>query len=68
MIPGYNHNVKYKDRVFQGTVDSPPDMFGSRKLHPLQSLLQKNGITGNPENLEIEVLGNIYENQGLEVN
>lgn len=58
--------VRYKDRTFEGLVESPPDMFGSRKLHPLQSLLEKNGIKGNPENLEIEVLGNVYESQNLE--
>ncbi len=57
--------IQYKDRVFEGTVESPPDMFGSKKLHPLQGLLKKNGIIGNPENLEIEVLGNTYENPDL---
>ena len=50
------------DKVFTGRVGSVPDMFGSRKLHPLQALLKENGINGNPDNLEIEVLGNEYEN------
>ena len=50
------------ERSFAGVVGSVPDMFGSRRVHPLQSLLKKHGITGNPENLDLEVLGNEYEN------
>ncbi len=57
--------IRYKDRLFKGVVDSPPDMFGSRKIHPLQGLLKKNGITGNPENLEVEVLGNTFQTPQL---
>ena len=57
--------VRHRDKVFTGVVGSVPDMFGSRKLHPLQSLLKENGITGNPDHLEIEVLGNEYENPEL---
>ena len=57
--------VCYQDRVFEGIVDSVPDMFGSRKLHPLQPLLKKHGIPGNPENLELEVLGNEYESPSV---
>ena len=54
--------VRYKGSQFQGPVDEVPDTFGSGKLHPLRSLLKKNGITGSPENLDLEVLGNEYEN------
>ena len=54
--------VRQKDNVFTGLVGSVPDMFGSRKLHPLQGLLKEHGITGNPQNLELEVLGNEFEN------
>ena len=57
--------LSYKGKLIQGVVEAPPDMFGSRKLHPLQSLLLKNGISGNPENLEVEILGNEYENPEL---
>jgi hypothetical protein len=42
-----------------------PDMFGSRKLHPLAELLKKYGITGNPDSSELEVLGNEFENPEL---
>lgn len=52
--------VKCRDRVFEGVVGPVPDMFGSRKLHPLDSLLKANQIIGAPETLEIEVLGNEY--------
>ena len=57
--------VRHRDKDFTGVVGSVPDMFGSRKLHPLQNLLKENGITGNPDNLDIEVLGNEYENPEL---
>ena len=55
--------VTYKGRVFEGVVDEVPDTFGAAKLHPLNSLLKKNGIAGYPEHLELEVLGNEYETQ-----
>ena len=54
--------VRNKDKDFTGTVEAPPDTFGAGKVHPLRSLLEKNGISGNPENLDIEILGNEYEN------
>ena len=57
--------VRTHDKVFTGVVGSVPDMFGTRKLHPLQSLLKQHGITGCPDNLDIEVLGNEYEDQEL---
>ena len=57
--------VLYQGRSFVDTVDSIADMFGSKKIHPLQSLLLRRGIKGNPENLDIEVLGNRYENPEL---
>ena len=50
--------VRYGERVFQGPVDEVPDMFGAQKIHPLRSLLKQHGITGNPENLDLEVVGN----------
>ena len=57
--------VRWQDREFTGTVGSVPDMFGTRKLHPLQSLLKQHGIAGNPDNLDFEVLGNEFENPEL---
>ena len=51
--------------VFIDVVGSVPDMFGSRRMHPLQSLLKRHGFTGNPDLLDIEVLGNEFENPEL---
>lgn len=57
--------VRYRDHEFTGLVDAVPDSFGAGKIHPLQGLLKANGIMGYPENLEIEVLGNEFENDKL---
>ncbi len=57
--------VRYQERSFEGVVSYIPDMFGSKKIHPLKSVLEKNGVTGNPENLDVEVLGNSYEHPEL---
>ena len=57
--------VRQGEKIFTGLVGSVPDMFGSRKLHPLQGLLKKHGIAGNPDNLQMEVLGNEFENAEL---
>ena len=57
--------VRRRGQEFTGTVGSVPDMFGTRKLHPLQSLLKKHGISGNPDDLEIEVLGDEFQNPEL---
>ena len=55
--------VRYKNLDFQGVVGDVPDTFGAKKLHPLSSLLKKNGILGNPENLDLEVTGNEYDDR-----
>ena len=57
--------VRYKENQFTGLVGPPPDTFGAGKVHPLRDLLKKHGITGYPETLEVEVLGNEFENQDL---
>ena len=57
--------VLYKERSFTGAVGPVPDTFGAGKKHPLTDLLKANGISGNPENLEMEILGNEYENTGI---
>ena len=57
--------IFYQGKKFKDVVDSVADMFGSKNIHPLQSLLLRNGIKGNPENLEMEVLGNRYEHPKL---
>ena len=57
--------VLYQEENFKDVVDSVADMFGSKKIHPLQNLLLRHGIAGNPENLDIEIIGNLYENPEL---
>ncbi len=57
--------IGYKGEFFKDVVDSVADMFGSKNIHPLQSILLRHGIKGNPENLYVEVLGNRYENPEL---
>jgi uncharacterized phage protein (TIGR01671 family) len=57
--------IVYKGKVFEGEVDFIPDMFGSKNIHPLQSVLIKHGITGNPENLDVELIGSRYESWKL---
>ncbi|HXV27622.1 MAG TPA: YopX family protein [bacterium] len=47
--------------IFDGTLHSVPDMFRSRKLHPLHDLLAQYGIKGDDEDLEFEVIGHHYE-------
>ena len=57
--------VTTQGKSFVDVVDSVADMFGSKKIHPLQSVLLRHGITGNPENLDIEVVGNKFETPEL---
>ena len=57
--------VNYKGKSFVDCVGAVPDMFGSKKLHPLNELLKKHGVPGSPESLEVEVLGNEYEHPAL---
>ena len=57
--------VKHRGEAFTGLVGPVPDTFGAGKIHPLKELLKKHGIMGYPDNLEIEVLGNEFENPGL---
>jgi uncharacterized phage protein (TIGR01671 family) len=52
--------IRTRAGIMKGTAKEVPDMFRSRKLHPLQLLLDDLGIV--PEDiLEIEVIGNRYE-------
>ena len=57
--------VRHQGREFVDVVGSVPDMFGSRKLHPLAPLLKKHGISGHPDNRAMEVLGNEFEHPEL---
>jgi hypothetical protein len=44
-----------------GVVPPVPDMYKSRRLHPLQGLLEACGMTREDETPEFEVMGNRYE-------
>ena len=46
---------------YQGVLESVPDMFKSRRLHPLHDLLQALGIPDDEKDLELEIIGNRYE-------
>ncbi len=54
--------IRTKNSVVQGVVEGVPDMFRSRRLHPLHELLVKNGIRED-DILEMEILGNEYESE-----
>lgn len=53
--------IKTPEKTFEGPVESVPDMFKSRRLHPLLSVLEPNGISDSNQIQEIEIIGNIYE-------
>jgi hypothetical protein len=44
--------VTFKGQTFEDIVDYVPDMFGSKRIHPLQSVLSRHGIQGNPEKVQ----------------
>lgn len=47
--------------TFTGSVGTVPDMFRSRRLHPMHDLLESNHIPDDSSDLQFEILGNIYE-------
>jgi len=53
--------IKIRGGVCRGTIKSIPDMFRSRKLHPLHDILQSYGIADDEEILEMEVLGHCFD-------
>lgn len=57
--------IRHRDLVFSGVVGAVPDTFGAGKIHPMRELLQKHGVSGYPDNLEIEIMGNEFENPEL---
>ncbi len=46
---------------FEGILESVPDMYRSRGLHPLHDLLSRFKIDDKADGLEFEILGNRYE-------
>ena len=61
VFEGDRVRVHAKNTDFEGIVEAIPDSFGNKRAHPLGDLLKKNGIVGNPQDLEVEVLGNEFE-------
>ena len=57
--------VRAGSQSFSGVVESIPDMFKSRGLHPLQPLLERGGISKDQEGVEFKVMGNRYETPDL---
>ena len=60
IFEGDKLKIRAKQGIFQGIAGEVPDMFRSRNLHPLQSLLEELKIAAE-DILEIEVMGNRYE-------
>lgn len=56
--------VTYADKMVVGEVSDIPDMYKSRKLHPLHALLEKVGIPDKADGIQIEILGNVYQRTG----
>lgn len=52
--------IDFQGKILEGEAGAVPDMFRSRRLHPLQSLLEKFGLE-KEKDLVFEVVGNRYE-------
>ena len=53
--------VDLQNRILTGTVKPIPDMYRSRNLHPMQSLLEEWGVHEDI-GLSFNVVGNVFEN------
>ena len=62
VFEGDRLKVRTRGTAFEGVLEEIPDMYKSRRLHPLDSLLKANGIGDAPPDIEIEITGNAYEN------
>ncbi len=61
IFEGDRVRIKIEDRVIEDVVGLVPDMYKSRRLHPLYSIFTKHGIEKPDGDLEIEIIGNRYE-------
>ncbi len=52
--------IRDGEKQYEGIVEEIPDMFRSRKLHPLQGLMERLGLNARAENLVFEILGDRY--------
>jgi hypothetical protein len=57
--------IRHQGRTADAVVGPVPDSFGNRGAHPLRTALEAAGIAGNPEKLDVEVLGNTFETPQL---
>ncbi len=62
IFEGDRLRIRAQGASFEGVLEEIPDMYKSRRLHPLDSLLKAHGIADAPPDIEIEVTGNAYEN------
>lgn len=62
IFEGDKLRIRTRKKTAEGIAGEIPDMFKSRNLHPLQSLLEALKINAD-DILEIEVIGNRYESQ-----
>ena len=54
--------VSGEEEPRRGVAPQVPDMYKSRGLHPLQTLLEEWKLVGQEANLVFKIVGNIYEN------
>ncbi len=54
-------SVRAGSKKFEDIVPDVPDLFRSRKIHPLKALFEKHRITSIPADAEIEVVGNVFQ-------
>ena len=54
--------VRWQEHSVEGILETIPDMFKSRGLHPLHHLLAPAGIPDKADGIEMEVTRNRYEN------
>ncbi len=58
--------ICWQEKIVTDIVDPVPDMFRSRKLHPLHGLLIRHGIPENGDEFEVKILGNRYETPAID--
>lgn len=57
--------IRHQGKTGDAVVGAVPDSFGNRAAHPLRTALDAVGIAGNPDKIDVEILGNIYETPQL---
>lgn len=64
IFEGDRLRIHYQGKDYVGVLENIPDMYKSRRLHPMQELLDIHQIPKNARELEYEVIGNWYDEQG----